>query len=307
MKRVKASPPRSTGHRFGAHLSIAGGVQNALQAALRLRCQTVQVFVKNQRQWAAGPLPAEDVAAWHKLLETPGFGPVVAHATYLINLASPDSALWARSRRAFADELLRCDVLNIGYMVVHPGSPTDGDREAGTRRVADALNRIFADHPALRVMVLLETTAGQGATLGRTFAELAAIRELVAEPQRIGICADTCHLFVAGYDLRDPATYAQTMAEAEQTIGIKHIRCWHLNDCKGACGSNLDRHDHIGRGQLGRAAFRNLLGDARFTGVPMILETPKGEDDNGRDWDRINLRTLRALAREAARGARPRA
>lgn len=307
MTRVKASPPRTTGHCFGAHLSIAGGVQNALQAALRLRCQTVQVFVKNQRQWAAGPLPAEDVAAWHEFLETPGFGPVVAHATYLINLASPDPALWARSRRAFADELVRCDVLGIPYMVVHPGSPTDGDRNAGIRRVADALNEIFAAHPGLRVMVLLETTAGQGATLGRTFAELAAIRTLVAEPQRVGVCADTCHLFVAGYDLRNPTVYEQTMAEAGRTVGLEHLRCWHVNDCKGACGSNLDRHEHIGHGELGRAGFRNLLGDARFLGVPMILETPKGEDDNGRDWDRINLRTLRALAREAAHGAWPHA
>ncbi|MBK8914095.1 MAG: deoxyribonuclease IV [Phycisphaerales bacterium] len=292
-----ARGPAVGGHRFGSHLSVAGGLHHAIEDALRLGFSCVQVFVKNQRQWAAAPLDPAHVDRWTALLATPGFGPAVAHATYLVNLASPDPALWEKSRAAFADELARCDQLGIPYLVVHPGSAVGGSREDAVRKVADALNRIFEDAPTLRVMPLLETTAGQGATLGRTFEELAEIIAGIDEPQRVGVCVDTCHVFAAGYDIRTPAGVAALLETAERCVGIERIRCWHLNDSRGDCGSRLDRHEHIGAGRIGRAGFAALLADARIGGVPMILETPKETDARGREWDAVNLALLRRLER----------
>jgi deoxyribonuclease-4 len=301
MPTVKRDLPQ----RLGAHLSIAGGLHHALEAALRLRCNTVQVFVKNQRQWRVAPLDGEDLRRWHSLLATPGFGPAVAHATYLINLASGDRALRVRSRQALLAELRRCDRLNIPYLVMHPGSARGSSRTRGIARVAEALNQIFEQHADLRGALLLENTVGHGATLGGTFDELADILGRIAQPQRVGVCLDTCHLFGAGYDMRSPAAYRAVIAAAGRTLGLERIRCWHLNDSLAACGSHVDRHAHIGAGQLGRAAFHNLLTDERFYGIPMILETPKGEDAAGRDFDALNLRRLRAIARRGLeRGAR---
>ncbi|MCK4341874.1 MAG: deoxyribonuclease IV [Phycisphaerae bacterium] len=286
-------------HRFGAHLSIAGGMHKAIAAALRMRCQTVQVFVKNQRQWRATPFDPDDLERWHTLAATPGFGPPIAHATYLINLASPNRALQARSRTAFAEELQRCQTLKIPYLVIHSGSATDANIDRGLARVAKALNRIFDRQPNLQTVPLLETTAGQGTGLGRSFEELGEILRRIEEPRRVGICIDTCHVFAAGYDIRQPAEYRALIELAEREVGLAQIRCWHLNDSKGECGSHLDRHEHIGRGHIGVAGFRNLLSDPRFLDVPMILETPKGTDAAGRDWDRVNLRRLRTIATQA--------
>lgn len=306
MPAVKKTSPyarqpttRTYPQRFGAHLSIAGGMHHAIREALRLKFDTVQVFVKNQRQWRAAPIKPDDLERWRELLGTPGFGPVVAHATYLINLASSDDVLHAKSRRAFAEELQRCQTLAIPYLVVHPGAAGSQMPERASARVAAALNRIFREHPDLRTMPLLETTAGQGTTLGSSFEELGAIIARLDEPQRVGVCVDTCHVFAAGYDIRDPAKYAAMVAEARRAVGLKRIRCWHLNDSKGACGSRRDRHEHIGRGQIGSAGFRNLLSDRRFHGLPMILETPKGQTETGRDWDRVNIQRLRTIASRA--------
>ena len=291
-----ARPP----HCLGAHLSIAGGVHRAVAAALRLGCDTVQVFVKNQRQWRAAAFDPADVERWHALCATRGFGPPLAHATYLINLASPDGRLYRRSRDALAAEMLRCDLLRIPFLVVHPGSATGSAPDAAVARVAQALNQVFDRYPRLRTMPLLETTAGQGSALGRSFDELGAIIARVQEPRRIGVCIDTCHVFAAGYDLRRPAGYAAMIDAAVRAVGLDRIRCWHLNDSRGACGSRIDRHAHIGQGQLGRAAFRDVLADPRFFDVPMILETPKGTDAAGRDFDRLNLQRLRAIAARVA-------
>ena len=285
------SEPR---HRFGAHLSIAGGMHNAIAEALRLKCEVVQVFVKNQRQWRSTPFDPADLEQWHALRATPGFGPVVAHATYLVNLASPDRQLYTRSCAAFTEELQRCQTLSIPYLIFHPGSGGESDREQALARVATALNQIFDRHPQLTVMPLLETTAAQGATLGRSPAELGAIVRGLQEPQRVGVCVDTCHVFAAGYDLRAAERYAALMAELAQEVGLDRIRCWHLNDSLADCGARRDRHEHVGRGKIGLAGFRNLLADARFFGVPMILETPKGTDAAGHDFDAVNLRRLRS-------------
>jgi deoxyribonuclease-4 len=305
---VKTSSKKARGrgsgnrqHRFGAHLSIAGGIQNAIVEAQRLEFDALQVFVKNQRQWRAAPLKPNDLACWHELLTASNLAPVVAHATYLINLASSDDVLYERSRAAFADELTRCQTLAIPYLVIHPGAAGPQSVGQALERVAAALNRIFREHPNLKTMPLLETTAGQGTALGRSFAELGEIIGLLDEPERVGVCIDTCHVFAAGYDIRTPAGYQEMIVEAQQTVGLERIRCWHLNDCKGECGSRVDRHAHIGHGRIGTAGFRNMLADPRFRKLPMILETPKGENEKGRNWDRVNVQRLRTIATQATR------
>ena len=276
-------------------------MSNAIREALRLKFDTLQVFVKNQRQWRAAPLKPNDLGHWHELLAASNLTPVVAHATYLINLASPDETLYERSRNAFAEELARCQTLAIPYLVVHPGAAGPQPVEQAVARVAAALSRIFRDDPGLETTVLLETTAGQGTTLGRSFTELGEIIDLLDEPERVGVCVDTCHVFAAGYDIRKPEAYREMIAEARQAVGLERIRCWHLNDCKGACGSRVDRHAHIGQGKIGTAGFRNVLGDPHSRGLPMILETPKGENDKGRNWDGVNVQRLRTIATQVAR------
>lgn len=292
--------PARPSHQFGSHLSVAGGIYHAADQALSLGFSTVQVFVKNQRQWVGPPIKPEDAQRWSEAVRRPGFGPTVAHASYLINLASADDTLQSRSREALLDELRRCDTLDIPYLVVHPGAAGEQSESEAVARVAAALNRLHADAPQLRCMLLLETTAGQGTTLGRTFTQLAAMIDGLETPQRVGVCVDTCHVFAAGYDIRSKSGYREMIAEAADTVGLERIRCWHLNDSRGDCGSRLDRHEHIGRGRIGSRGFANVLGDERFRGLPMILETPKGLDDAGRDFDKLNLRRLRTIATRAA-------
>lgn len=277
-------------------------MHHAIEAALRLRFRTLAVFTKNQRQWRAAPLDPSDFRRWHELRTTPGFGPVVAHATYLINLASASASLYERSQEAFALELSRCDELEIPYLVVHPGAAGTQSIDAAIDRVAAALDAVFHKTPQLRAIPLLETTAGQGSTLGRTFAELGQIIRRARCAARIGVCVDTCHVFAAGYDIRTPAGYAAMIREAEREVGLERIRAWHLNDSRGDLGSRVDRHEHIGLGRIGLAGFRQVLADRRFAGLPMILETPKGTDPAGKDWDAVNYRRLRALAQAAASG-----
>jgi deoxyribonuclease-4 len=312
MTPVKVSIPHSAGrvaalsgpasrHRFGSHLSIAGGMHNAIDAALRLGFDTVQVFVKNQRQWRAAPFKPDDLARWFERLATPAFGPPVAHATYLINLASADAALRRRSRAAFAEELMRCDALRIPHLVIHPGAAGEQRTEHAIARVANCLNQVYDRNPGLQAMTLLETTAGQGTSLGRSFEQLGAILRLIEHAGRVGVCVDTCHVFAAGYDIRTAGGYAAMIKSLAEHVGIERVRCWHLNDSRGGLGSRLDRHEHIGRGRIGAAGFRNVLTDERFVGLPMILETPKEQDARGRPWDVLNLHKLRALARPVAK------
>ncbi len=301
-KHGRSKARTASRHRFGSHLSIAGGMHHAIEEALRLGFDTVQVFVKNQRQWRASPFKSDDLERWFELLATPNFGPPVAHATYLINLASADAGLFKKSTAAFAEELSRCTALRIPYLVVHPGAAGDQSPDAALARVAEALNRIFNDDPKQTTMPLLETTAGQGSSLGRTFEQLGAIIDLLEEPARVGVCLDTCHVFAAGYDIRDPASYSDAMDSADRAFGLSRIKCWHLNDSKRELGSRVDRHEHIGRGCIGSAGFRNILGDRRHDGTPMVLETPKGENEAGREWDLINKARLRSIASRARRG-----
>lgn len=273
----------------------------ALEKSRELKCTTLQVFVKNQRQWAAPPVREEQVAAWRAAYPGGDFGPVVAHASYLINIASPDDALWIKSRDALADELERCAAFGIPYLVLHPGAAMGAVVDVALQRVVRALDDIFGARPGLPTMPLLETTAGQGSALGRSFAELGAILHGLREPGRVGACIDTCHVFSAGYDIRSPNGYDAMMAEADREVGLERIRCWHLNDSRAELGAHVDRHEHIGKGKIGTAGFRNVLADRRFIGVPMILETPKNDGGDGDELDVMNLARLRRISAAVGR------
>lgn len=280
--------------QIGAHMSIAGGVHLALERAAEFDMTACQIFTKNDRQWAAKPLNPEHVSLFRAQREALGFGStaLVSHASYLINLASPDDTLWEKSMLAFIDELERCETLEVPYLVVHPGAHVGSGTEAGIERVAAALNRIHDGVPQNPTMTLLETTAGQGTTLGSTFDELAAIRGAVEAPERIGVCLDTCHIFAAGYDFRTAADYSDVIATFDRVIGLPSLKVIHVNDSKQPFGSRKDRHHHIGDGEIGREAFGHFINDDRLRDLPFILETEKGDDGEG---DQRNMATLHSL------------
>jgi len=292
MSRARA--PRD---ELGAHMSIAGGLARALERGAELGCGAVQIFLKNQRQWAARPLGEEEVRAFEAARRRTRIRSVFAHASYLINLAAPDPVAWRRAVDVFVDELTRSEALGLDCLVIHPGSHLGAGREAGLARVTAALDEALRRTPGYRVRVALETTAGGGHAIGRTFGELAALLDRSARPERLGVCLDTCHLHAAGYDLRTPAGYRATMDECAATVGARRLLAFHLNDARAPRGSGLDRHEHIGKGMLGLPPFRRLLWDPRFARVPKVLETPKEPEPVA---DRKNLATLRALRRVSA-------
>jgi deoxyribonuclease IV len=278
---------------LGAHVSIRGGVATAFARGLAIRASALQVFTKTPNQWREPALGGEAVEAFRRELARSGVTRIVSHDSYLINLASPDRALQKRSEASFCAELGRCEALGIPYVVSHPGNYID-DRAAGLRRNAEAYSRCLRGMPG-RVGVLLETTAGTGTALGSTFQELAELREAIDADvrERVAFCADTCHLYSAGYDLvRD---FDGVWREWEATIGLRHLRCLHLNDSKTAFGSRRDRHELIAEGSLGAEPFRRIMRDPRFHDVMKILETPKGDDEFTQD--RRMLRRLRTYAR----------
>ena len=278
-------------------MSIAGGVERALERGHRIGCTTIQLFTKNSNQWAAPPLSGESIRLFRQRRRETGIAPLVAHTSYLINLASANAALWEQSIEAYRVEVERCAALGIGLLVLHPGAPKDAGPSFGIERVAEALNRVHAATPGRRVITCLETTAGQGSHLGRTFEELAAIMRLVRSISRIGACFDTCHVFAAGYDIRTPTGYRTTLQAFDRTIGLARLRVIHVNDSQGAFGSRRDRHAHIGQGGIGVEGFRALMRDPRLRAVPKILETPKGPD---LEEDRANMTILRSLATNKA-------
>lgn len=283
---------------FGAHMSIAGGYYKALLLAQQYGSDTVQLFTKNNNQWRAKPLSDEDVKLFRSTLRQTKLRQPLAHDCYLINLASPDATLLQKSIDAFVEEMQRAEALGLSYLVTHPGTATDGDEKEGLRRVARAIDQVHERCPDFRVRILLETTAGQGASLGHRFEHLAEIMQQVREPKRLGVCLDTCHVFAAGYSLSPAQDYEATFAEFDRLIGIKNLKAFHVNDSKKPQGSRVDRHAHIGRGCIGLEGFRLLVTDPRFRRHPMLLETPK-ETLDGEDMDAVNLRTLRELAQEA--------
>jgi deoxyribonuclease-4 len=278
--------------KFGAHMSISGGLHKAFGHGERAGCDTVQIFSKNQQQWRGKPLTEQDIAQFKAEQQRTGFGPIIVHDSYLINLASPKDELWEKSIAAFADELERCSALGIPYLVTHPGAHTGSGEEAGLRREAEALNRLFDAGVGGDVQVLLETTAGQGSCLGHRFEHLAQLIELAHRPERLGVCVDTCHILAAGYDIRTPEACAATFDEFDRVIGLGRLKAFHLNDSQKDLGSRVDRHTHIGQGCVGLEGFRAIVNDPHFADLPMILETPKG-DDLAEDIE--NLGKLRSL------------
>ena len=292
----RAAVPREP--LIGAHISIAGGAHRAPERAVAVGCVCMQIFTKSNVQWAAPPLRKDDAAAFQEQCKACNIAPVVAHNSYLINLASPDRALREKSVKAFRGELSRCSKLGLGAIIAHPGSHVGSGEKAGLRRIAQALNRLLDSRSSGAVRILLETTAGQGSALGGRFEHLAEIIARVRQKERVGVCYDTCHTFAAGYDIRTDDAYGRTMEDFDRTIGLGRIAAFHLNDAKAGLGSRTDRHEHIGRGKLGREAFRLILRDRRFGRVPKILETPKGRRGRA-EWDVINLNLLRRLAEGA--------
>lgn len=277
---------------FGTHASASGGVHKALQRAVDVGATSCQIFSKNDRQWLAKPLDPGVVDQYHAERERTGLKQMVVHDSYLINLASPKDDIHAKSMDAFTDELARAQILDIEYLVTHPGAHTGSGVDAGVAQIADSLNRIFDSLPDNTTITCLETTAGQGTTLGRTFEELAAIIDLIEDKSRVGVCFDTCHTFAAGYDLRTAEDTVKVFDEFDRIVGLDKLKVLHLNDSKQPFGSFKDRHEHIGQGMIGIEAFRAMANDTRLRGLPAILETEK--DDAG-EYDKMNLAALRAL------------
>jgi deoxyribonuclease IV len=279
---------------LGAHMSIAGGLPNALVRGREAGCSVVQIFLKNQRQWAGRAVPADEVAEFKRLRDVTGIATTFAHATYLINLGSPVEAEWTRAVEAFADELERAELLGLPFVVIHPGSHKGAGVRRGLASLVRAIDALHARTAGYGVKIALENAAGCGNLLGGRAEELGAVLRRVREPGRLAFCLDTCHLFVAGYDIRTAAGLRATLARFDAAVGLERVVAWHLNDAKAGLGSGLDRHEHIGRGAIGRAAFGRLLRHPAAGGRPMVLETPKEGD-----WDRKNLRLLRRLRRAA--------
>jgi len=264
----------------------------------KLDCDCVQIFTRSARQWRGKPLTDEDVVDFRRARRETGIRQVIAHANYLINLASHDRSKHRRSLTAIADDLTRCEVLKLSGLVVHPGSHLGRGVDAGIARIADSINRVLDRASDGRTRILLETGSGEGNGVGSRFEQLAAIIERVERPKRIGVCLDTCHVFAAGYDLRTCEGCDAMWREFRSTVGMSRLKVIHMNDCRGSLGQHLDRHEHLGRGRIGPDAFRMIMQDTRLTRVPKIVETPKGEEDDGK-LDRRNLSLLRRWAAES--------
>lgn len=284
--------------RFGAHLSIAGGLETAFQRALAVGAECLQIFVKNQRQWRTPPLTDSQIRAFRTAQRASGIKPVFAHATYLLNLAATNPAVRRLSIDCMTVELERCEALGLIGLVFHPGAFLDGTPESGMRLIAAGIDEVHARCSGFRAKLLLECTAGQGTAIGARFEELEAIIQFARDPQRLGVCLDTCHLFVAGYDIRGAEGYAHTMAALKKHLGFPAVKCLHMNDSKREIGARVDRHEHIGKGCIGLEGFRLFVNDPRWRRTPMLIETEKGVDARGVDLDIVNLRRLRSLVRK---------
>ena len=278
-------------------MSTAGGLPLAVDRAMAHGCETLQIFSKSSNQWRARRLPSGEIAEFRRKVEASGIAPVVAHAGYLINLASAQPRLRARSIASFGDEVDRAEALGLLGVVIHPGSYTDGTEKTGLLAVAAALAIILRARPRGRTMVLLEQTAGQGTALGHRFEQLADLLRWLRHHRRVGVCLDTCHLFAAGYDIASEAAYRATFEAFDRIVGLQRLKVLHLNDSKKPCGSRVDRHEHIGDGTLGLEPFRRLLHDPRLEDVPMVIETPKSADRprDPMDLDPLDVRNLRTL------------
>jgi deoxyribonuclease-4 len=280
------------GPLLGAHMSIAGGVGNALLDGKKVDCDAIQIFTKSSRQWASKPYTKDEIEQFRINRRETGITTIVAHDSYLLNLGSPDAALRQRSVAAFIDELERCEVLGVTNLIAHPGAHVGSGEVEGIRTIAKSLDEVHTACPGYMVKVTLEITAGQGSNLGYRFEQIGAILGATKESDRLRVCFDTEHAFAAGYDIRTKDGYERTFGEFDEAIGLDRLAAFHLNDSKKEFHSRVDRHEHIGKGFIGVEAFRLLMNDKRFWGLPMCLETPKGPDLKE---DRENLTLLRSL------------
>ncbi len=290
--------------RLGAQISTAGGLYRAFERGLEAGCDTIMIFTKSNRQWQAKPLGPDDVSAWQEAAaEYSQIFPVAVHASYLINVGSSDPALWEKSVVALKIELERAEALGVPFVTFHPGAFIDADEVTGLDNIARALRRVLDETAGSSTILCLETMAGTGTTLGHRFEHLAYLlaNGHGGQPERLGVCFDTCHVFSAGYDIRSPASYADTMMMFDRVVGLDQIKCFHFNDSKHELGAAKDRHEHIGRGSIGLAGFANFVNDPRWAEHPAHLETPKTEEDqDGQEieMDPVNLAALRALIKE---------
>ncbi len=280
----------------GSHVSIAGGLHKAFTMARDIGCTAIQIFTKNANRWHAKPLTQQQIDAFTAAWTASDVVTIAAHDSYLINLGTPKPELLQKSQNALLDELQRCEHLRIPYLVMHPGAHVGSGEDDGLKRVAESFDVIHDQTPGYACQILVETTAGQGTTLGYRFEHLAKIRELVQAPERVGICLDTCHIFAAGYELRTETGCQRTMQAFDSIVGVRHLKIIHVNDSLKELGCRVDRHQGIGQGCIGLDGFRYLMQDQRLVDVPKILETPKGPDPIASDQE--NLRILRELANE---------
>ncbi len=278
---------------LGAHFSIAKGFDQAIFEAQRYGCTALQIFTKNASTWKERHLSPADIDLFKAAKLESGISQIAAHTSYLINIASPETRKYEKSTQALQQEVLRAAALGIPHVVLHPGAHMNSGPMEGISRIADCINDLYGRLPEVAARVLLETTAGQGSSLGHTFEQLAWIMEMIHRKDRIGVCLDTCHIFAAGYDIRSKSAYRATISEFDQTIGLQRLELIHLNDSKKALGSRVDRHEHIGRGSIGPDAFRRIMNDERLRFIPKIIETPKKAQ--GIDWDLKNLGLLRSF------------
>ena len=278
---------------LGAHMSIRGGVSMAVERARAIRCTAMQIFVKNNMQWFARPLSREEIRAFLDHVQRRELSSVFGHANYLINLAATNPQFHANSIRALAEELVRADQLELPFLVLHPGAHLGAGEEAGLKKIVDSIDEVFRKIPKVKTKIALEITAGQGTCIGHRFEHLAHIIANVREPERLRVCVDTAHLFAAGYEIGSESGVKKTFHEFDRVIGRNRLVAIHVNDSKTHCGSRVDRHEHIGKGRIGLAAFRFIMQRPRFRKIPKVLETPKGKD---LAEDVINLKTLQRLA-----------
>ena len=289
---MKETTKGKSGPLLGAHMSIAGGVDKALLEGKKVACEVIQIFTKSSRQWAAKPYSKEEIQNFLTNQKETGIITVVAHDSYLLNLGSPDEGLRKRSIQGFIDEMGRCETLSIPYLIAHPGAHTGSGEEEGIKTIARSLDDVHAACPGYQVKIALEITAGQGSNLGYRFEQIRNMIDATKENDRLRVCFDTEHAFAAGYDIRTKGGYERTFSEFDEAIGLKLLAAFHLNDSKKEFHSRVDRHEHIGKGHIGVEAFRLLMNDPRFWGIPMCLETPKGPDLKE---DVENLTLLRSL------------
>jgi len=284
---------------LGAHMSIAGGVHKAIGRGEALGCTAIQVFTKNATRWKVEPLSREEVAQFGaERLRTGVLA--AAHDSYLINIASPDSALWKKSLAALIEEVERAEQLQIPFLIMHPGSHTGAGVDNGLRSISRALNQLLQETAGFGVKIVLENTAGQGTALGSSFQHLARIVGESIQPARLGVCLDTCHAFAAGYDLSHKAGYDQVLDELDQILGLSMLMALHLNDSKKGLGSRVDRHEHIGRGMIGLECFLLIMNDPRFEDIPKLIETPN--ELGGVEMDPVNLHLLKEMVGQSGRG-----